>query len=84
MECLFNDLFKKKEFEKKIKLEVEQAMKNIKVHFEFFRSNSTGQKWNWTSLMGPDKKKVLENFSVSQFIPGIRGQDIEKLWKEFS
>jgi len=44
MECLFNDLFKKKEFEKKIKLEVEQAMKNIKVHFEFFRSNSTGQK----------------------------------------
>ena len=29
--------------------------------------------------MGPDKKKVLENFSVSQFIPGIRGQDIEKL-----
>src|SRR5581483_5020810 len=29
------------------------------------------------------KKKVLECFPVSQFIPGIRGQEIEKLWKEF-
>jgi hypothetical protein len=83
MECLFNDLIKKKEFEKKIKLEVEQEMKNINVHFEFFKSRSTGGKWNWTSLMGPDKKRVLEHFPVSQFISGIRGQDIEKLWREF-
>jgi len=83
MECLFNDLIKKKEFEKKIKPEIEQAMQNIKVHFEFFKSRSTGGKWDWTSLMGPDKKKVLEYFPVSQFILGIRGQEIEKLWKEF-
>ena len=83
MECLFNDLFKKKEFEKTIKLEVEQAMRNIKVHFEFFKPRSTGGKWNWTSLMGPDKKKVLESFPISQFISGARGQEIEKLWKEF-
>jgi hypothetical protein len=83
MECFFNDLIKKKEFEKKIKLEVEQEMKNINVHFEFFKSRSTGGKWNWTSLMGPDKKRVLEHFPVSQFISGIRGQDIEKLWREF-
>jgi len=83
MECLFNDLIKKKEFEKKIKLEIEQAMHDIKVHFEFFKSRSTGGKWNWTSLMGPDKKKVLEYFPISQFISGTRGQEIEKLWKEF-
>ncbi|RIA90530.1 hypothetical protein C1645_823240 [Glomus cerebriforme] len=44
---------------------------------------STGGKWNWTSLMDPDKKKVLKYFPVSQFIPGIRGQEIEKLWREF-
>ncbi len=83
MECFFNDLIKKKEFEKDIKLEIEQAMRHIKVHFEFFKSRSTGGKWNWTSLMGPDKKKVLEHFPVSQFISGIRGQEIEKLWREF-
>ena len=33
--------------------------------------------------MGPDKKKVIEYFPVSQFISGTRGQEIEKLWKEF-
>src|SRR6266542_7131259 len=71
MECLFNDLFKKKEFEKKIKLEIEQAIQNIKVHFEFFKSQSTNRKWNWTSLMGLDKKKVLEYFTVSYFILSI-------------
>ncbi|GBB89402.1 hypothetical protein RclHR1_16080004 [Rhizophagus clarus] len=83
MECFFNDVIKKKEFEKKIKLEIEQTMQNIKVHFEFFKSRSTSGKWDWTSLMGPDKKKVLEYFPISQFISGIRGQEIEKLWKEF-
>ena len=54
-------------------------MRNIKVHFEFFKSRSTGGKWDWTSLMGPDKKKVLESFSVFQFISRIHGQEIEKL-----
>ena len=34
-------------------------------------------------IMGPDKKKVIEYFPVSQFISGTRGQEIEKLWKEF-
>ncbi|RHZ63516.1 hypothetical protein Glove_329g9 [Diversispora epigaea] len=83
MECFFNDLFKKKEFEKKIKIEIEQEMQKIKVHFEFFKSNSTGGKWNWTSLMGPDKKKVVEHFPISKFISGFCGIEIEKLWRDF-
>ena len=33
--------------------------------------------------MGPDKKKMLERFPVSQFITGTHGKDIEKLWREF-
>jgi hypothetical protein len=33
--------------------------------------------------MGPDKKKTLKEFPVSHFIPGTRGEDIEKLWREF-
>jgi hypothetical protein len=44
MECFFNDLIKKREFEKEIKTEIEQVMRNIKVHFEFFKSRSTGGK----------------------------------------
>ena len=64
-------------------MEIEQEMRNIKVHFEFFKSRSTNGKWDWTSLMGPDKKKVLEYFPVSKFISGTRGQEIEELWKEF-
>ncbi|PKY62278.1 hypothetical protein RhiirA4_488487 [Rhizophagus irregularis] len=47
-------------------------MKSIKVHFEFFRSRSSGSKWDWTSLMGPDKKKVLQYFPIVNFISGKR------------
>ncbi|RHZ87829.1 hypothetical protein Glove_30g8 [Diversispora epigaea] len=83
MECFFNDLFKKKEFEQQIKNQVEQVMKDIKIHFEFFKSKSNGGKWNWTSLMGPDKKKILQNFPITQFISGKRGEDIQKLWHDF-
>jgi hypothetical protein len=82
MECFFNDLFKKKEFEQQIKGQIEQTMKTIKVHFEFFKSR-LGGKWDWTSLMGPDKIKVLQHFPITQFILGKRGEDIEKLWRNF-
>ncbi|EXX71113.1 hypothetical protein RirG_081470 [Rhizophagus irregularis DAOM 197198w] len=81
MECFFNDLFKKKEFEWVIKSQIEQTMKSIQVHFEFFKSQ--GEKWDWTSLMGPDKKKVLQHFPVTNFISGRRGEDIQKLWRNF-
>ncbi|RIB28565.1 hypothetical protein C2G38_2137290 [Gigaspora rosea] len=81
MECFFNDLTKKKEFEKQIKPNIEAAFKDLGVRFEFFKSTSS--KWNWTSLMGTDKKKMLEKFPVAQFITGIRGENIEVLWREF-
>ena len=83
MECFFNDLFKKKDFERLIKNQIEQTMKSIKVHFEFFKSKSHSGKWDWTSLMGPDKKKVLQHFPVTNFILEKRGEDIQKLWCDF-
>ena len=58
-------------------------MKSIKVHFEFFKSRSHNGKWDWTSLMGPDKKKVLQHFPIIDFISGRRGEDIQKLWRDF-
>src|SRR5437588_782059 len=80
MGCFFNELFKEKEFEQQIKNQIEQAMKSIKIHFEFFKSKSH---WDWTSLMGPDKKKVLQHFPITNFISGERGEDIQKLWCDF-
>ncbi|RGB38961.1 hypothetical protein C1646_755055 [Rhizophagus diaphanus] len=79
MECLFNDLFKKKDFERLIKCQIEQVMKSINVHFEFFKSKFHSGKWNWTSLMGPDKKKVLQHFPVTTFISGKRDSEIDDL-----
>ena len=81
MKCFFNDLFKKKEFEKQIKSNIEASFKDLGIQFEF--SKSTGNKWNWTSLMGPIKKKMLEKFLINQFISGIHGRDIEQLWHKF-
>ncbi|RHZ88102.1 hypothetical protein Glove_26g270 [Diversispora epigaea] len=40
-------------------------------------------KWNWCTLMGPSKLKIIEKFSLSTFINGQRGKDIEKLWRDF-
>ncbi|PKY48280.1 hypothetical protein RhiirA4_422044 [Rhizophagus irregularis] len=83
MECLFNDLFKKKDFERLIKSQIEQAMKFINVHFEFFKSKFHSEKWDWTSLMGPDKKKVLQHFPVTNFVSGKCGKNIQELWRNF-
>jgi hypothetical protein len=33
--------------------------------------------------MGPDKKKMLQYFPISEFISGTRGIAIENLWHEF-
>jgi len=83
MECLFKDLFKKKDFEQNFKERIEKKMNELNIHFEFYRGNSAQGNWNWTSLMGPDKKKMLQHFPVSEFITGKRGVDIENLWREF-
>ncbi|PKK55652.1 hypothetical protein RhiirC2_801844 [Rhizophagus irregularis] len=58
-------------------------MKLIKVHFEFFKSRSNSGKWNWTSLMRPDKKKVLQYFPIVNFISGKCSEEIQKLWCDF-
>ncbi|GET55161.1 hypothetical protein GLOIN_2v1824261 [Rhizophagus irregularis DAOM 181602=DAOM 197198] len=83
MECLFRDLFKKNDFERNFKEKIEKKMNDLNIHFEFYHGGSARDNWNWTSLMGPDKKKMLQHFSVSEFIPEIRGVDIEILWRKF-
>ena len=82
-ECFFNEITTRKNFKNEILHEIEQIMKDIKVHFEFFAPKTSGGKWTWKSLMGPAKKTILEKFPVSTFILGERGQKIELLWREF-
>ncbi len=82
MECLFKDLFKKNDFEQNFKEKIEKKMNDLNIHFEFYRGNSQGN-WSWTSLMGPDKKKLLQYFPISEFVSGVCGVAIENLWHEF-
>ena len=83
MECLFKDLFKNNDFERNFKEKIEKKMSELHIHFEFYRVNSGKNNWSWTSLMGADKKKMLQYFPVSEFISGTRGIAIENLWREF-
>ena len=83
MECLFKELTRKQDFEKNIKEKIEKKMSDLNIHFEFYHGNSVRGSWNWTSIMGPDKKKMLQYFPVSEFIIGIRGETIENLWRKF-
>jgi hypothetical protein len=55
-------------------------MKALKVHFEFYQAKNN---WSYTSLMGPDKIKILSYFDVTKFIEGERGETINFLWREF-
>ncbi|CAJ0880739.1 3419_t:CDS:2, partial [Entrophospora sp. SA101] len=59
-------------------------MDHINVHFEFYHSNNNrSASWTWTSLMGPEKKKILQSFPVSEFVTGSHGIAIENLWCQF-
>jgi hypothetical protein len=84
MECLFKDLFKKNNFERELKKKIEKKMSLINVHFEFYHSNNNrSASWTWTSLMGPEKKKILQSFPVSEFVTRSCGIAIENLWHQF-
>jgi len=42
--------------------------------------------WTWTSLMGPNKLKMLKNFPVACFFnqsQNQRGQQVQYLWRKF-
>ncbi|CAJ0648692.1 8673_t:CDS:2 [Entrophospora sp. SA101] len=46
-------------------------------------NNNRSASWTWTSLMGPEKKKILQSFPVSEFVTGSHGIAIENLWCQF-
>jgi hypothetical protein len=73
------------EIEKNLIPKLTNSMKRIGIHFDIFKAdkNSSGT-WNWTSLMGPSKIKMLEYFPITEFMEGERGTTVQFLWREFS
>src|SRR6185437_14019632 len=55
-------------------------MKKCKVKFEFWKTTT---KWEYTSLLGPDKLIVLRNFDLSAILPANRAKKIRLLWNKF-
>ena len=84
-QCLFYELIKQKEFANNIQTLIIAEMKRLHIHFEFYPPTTKNGKWEWTSLMGPDKEKILRDFQVTHLFGEqvTRGQDIENLWHEF-
>ena len=85
-QCLFYELVKQRDFANTIQVLIIAEMKRLHVHFEFYPPTTRNGKWEWTSLMGPDKKKILKDFQITHLFEGqqfTREQEIERLWREF-
>jgi hypothetical protein len=68
MQCFFYELMrKKKEFAEITHLLIMKEMKNLKINFKFYPPSTPNSMWTWTSLMGPDKLKLLKSFPVASF-----------------
>ncbi|GES80122.1 hypothetical protein GLOIN_2v1817388 [Rhizophagus clarus] len=85
-QCLFYELIKKKDFANNTQILIIAEMKRLHIHFEFYPPTTKNGKWEWTSLMGLDKEKILKDFQIRHLFDeqqATRGQDIEHLWCEF-
>ncbi|RGB27469.1 hypothetical protein C1646_798783 [Rhizophagus diaphanus] len=59
-----------------------EEMKRIKVRFQFWQIQET-KTWNYTSLMGNDKLKVLQFFDLTKILLRQRAIIIRNLWNKF-
>jgi len=55
--------------------EIIREMDRIGVRFQFWKEHNNGD-WNYTSLMGEDKLKVLRNFNLERILPLSRAKKI--------
>jgi hypothetical protein len=65
-----------------IREQIKNEMLRIGVHFEFWQ-NSDSKSWNYTSLMGEDKLKVLKNYNLESVLSENRSTIIRQLWNDF-
>ncbi|GES99712.1 hypothetical protein GLOIN_2v1768393 [Rhizophagus clarus] len=57
-------------------------MKKIKVNFQFWQDQGS-KTWNYTSLMGNDKLKVLQFFDLTKILSRRRTAIVRDLWDKF-
>src|SRR6266480_2543977 len=75
----FKEMNKWNDYTQKLIIE---EMKRIGVNFHFYKDHET-KAWHYTSLMGPEKLKVLQHFDFSKFFRSSRAQKIRNLWNSF-
>ena len=62
-----------------------KEMNRIKVKFQFWKEKEKRpESWNYTSLMGEDKMKVLKEFNLKLLFSPSRAIKIRELWNKFS
>ncbi|PKY43670.1 hypothetical protein RhiirA4_510710 [Rhizophagus irregularis] len=57
-------------------------MKRIKINFQFWQDHGS-KTWNYTSLMGNDKVKVLQFFDLTKILSMKRATIVLDLWNKF-
>src|SRR5204862_461805 len=60
-----------------------KEMEKLKIRFEFWKIRDTDN-WNYTSLMGDDKLRVLRNFNLAKLFDPERAALIRSLWNGFA
>ncbi|RGB25491.1 hypothetical protein C1646_821002 [Rhizophagus diaphanus] len=62
-----------------------KEMSRIKFKFQFWKEREKGpESWNYTSLMGEDKMKVLKEFNLGLLFSPLCAIKIRELWDKFS
>src|SRR5262249_15463418 len=62
-ETLWERVTTEKAFTTNILPKLNREFCRIGVNFHFYQNAQSGKKWNWTSLMGPAKLKILKHFN---------------------
>ncbi|GBC38066.2 hypothetical protein GLOIN_2v1488672 [Rhizophagus irregularis DAOM 181602=DAOM 197198] len=60
-----------------------KEMEKLKIRFEFWKIRGT-ENWDYTSLMGDDKLRVLRNFNLAKLFDPERAALIKSLWNGFA
>lgn len=75
----FKEMNKWNDYTRKLIIE---EMNRIGVNFHFYEDRET-KTWNHTSLMGPEKLKVLQKLNFNRFFRSSRAQQLRNLWNSF-
>jgi hypothetical protein len=83
-ELMVSDLCRETTNEEVWKEKILLEMQRLKISFQFWNEKNT-KKLQYTSLMGPDKLKILKEFNLSSVFQSItRATQVRALWDQFN